>query len=60
MPKSFCASKILKEGLERGTEQSKNEIAKNVLKKGLDISLISGVNKSDSSLLNGGDTITGL
>ena len=52
MPKSFCASKILKEGLERGTEQSKNEIAKNVLKKGLDISLISEVTGLSNEQIN--------
>ena len=41
-----------KKGLERGTEQSKNEIAKNVLKKGLDISLISGVTGLSNEQIN--------
>ena len=39
-------------GLEQGTEQSKNEIAKNMLKKDLDISLISEVTGLSNEQIN--------
>ena len=42
----------IRKGLEQGTEQSKNEIAKNMLKKGLDISLISGVTGLSNEQIN--------
>ena len=42
----------LKQGLEKGTEQSKNEIAKNMLKKDLDISLISEVTGLSNEQIN--------
>ena len=41
-----------KKGLERGTEQSKNEIARNMVKKGLDISLISEVTGLSNEQIN--------
>ena len=42
----------IRKGLEQGTEQSKNEIAKNMLKKGLDISLISEVTGLSNEQIN--------
>ena len=47
-----ATKKGIKQGLERGTEQSKNEIAKNMLKKGLDISLISEVTGLSNEQIN--------
>ena len=44
--------KELKQGLEQGTEQSKNEIAKNMLKENMDISLISKLTGLSNEQIN--------